>query len=66
MRRRARQLALSLLDLGEDVEAAERQLMRWNFHPAMCREAIDWASERRGSALAAAGAASGAPAGDAA
>ena len=35
MRRRGRQLALSLLELGEDLEAAERQLLRWRYHPAL-------------------------------
>ncbi|MGH9156260.1 MAG: hypothetical protein ACRD1K_10600 [Acidimicrobiales bacterium] len=42
-RRRGRQLALSLLELGEDLEAAERQLLRWRYHPAMAREAAAWA-----------------------
>ncbi|MGH9265775.1 MAG: hypothetical protein ACRD1D_13890 [Acidimicrobiales bacterium] len=47
-RRRARRLALSLLELGEDAEAAEQQLTRWRFHPALCREATAWAVERHG------------------
>ena len=42
-RRRGRQLALSLLELGEDVEEAERQLLRWRYHPALAREAVGWA-----------------------
>jgi hypothetical protein len=46
MRKRARRLALSLLELGEDVEATERQLLRWKFHPAMAREAAAWAWAR--------------------
>lgn len=46
MRHRARQLALSLLELGEDLEAGEHQLLRWNFHPALAREAATWAWER--------------------
>jgi len=50
LRRRARQLALSLLELGEDLEAGERQLLRWNFHPALAREAAAWAWERHCSA----------------
>jgi hypothetical protein len=41
-RRRARKLALSLIALGEDVEGSERQLMRWHFHPAICRDAALW------------------------
>lgn len=51
-RRRARRLALSLLELGEDPDATERQLVRWKFHPALSREATAWADERHGSALA--------------
>jgi hypothetical protein len=50
-RRRARRLALSLLELGEGVDDAERQLARWKFHPALCREAAAWAAERHGQAL---------------
>lgn len=45
-RRRSRRLALSLVELGEDVEATEHQLARWKFHPALCREAAAWAVER--------------------
>lgn len=51
-RRRARRLALSLLELGEDVDAAERQLLRWKFHPGLCRESAAWASERHRRAVA--------------
>ena len=50
--RRARRLALSLVELGEDVEATERQLLRWRFHPALCREATRWAWEHHAAALA--------------
>jgi hypothetical protein len=49
-RRRARRLALSLLELGEDLEDAERQLVRWKFHPALSREAAAWAEHRHGQA----------------
>lgn len=42
-RGRARQLALSLLQLGEDPRSAERQLHRWRFHPAVANEAVRWA-----------------------
>ena len=48
LRRRCRLLALSLLELGEDVEAAERQLLRWRYHPALAREAAVWAWDRTG------------------
>ncbi len=52
---RARRLALSLLELGEDTEAAERQLHRWKFHPAVANGAVRWAADRhRGAAEAAA------------
>jgi hypothetical protein len=50
-RRRARRLALSLLELGEDLEATEQQLVRWKFHPALCREAAAWAEDRHGQAV---------------
>ena len=50
-RRRAARLALSLLELGEDVEATEHQLARWKFHPTLCREATAWAAERHGQAV---------------
>lgn len=53
LRRRARQLALSLLELGEDREAGERQLLRWKFHPALAREAAEWAWDRHCRARAA-------------
>ena len=46
MRERARGLALSLLELGEDPAAAEQQLHRWRFHPAVAHEAMRWALDR--------------------
>jgi len=51
LRRRSRRLALSLLELGEDLEETERQLMRWKFHPALCRESAAWAWDRHKAAL---------------
>lgn len=53
-RRRGRQLALSLVELGEDPEEAERQLLRWRYHPALAREAVVWAWQAHQSALGAA------------
>jgi hypothetical protein len=50
-RRRARRLALSLLELGEDLEATEHQLVRWKFHPTLCRDAVGWAAERHAQSL---------------
>lgn len=56
LRRRSRQLALSLLELGEDPEEVERQLLRWRYHPALSREAVEWAVDRhREAAVAQAG-----------
>jgi len=52
-RRRGRQLALSLLELGEDIEEAERQLLRWRYHPALVQEAVSWAVAAHRSAAAA-------------
>ena len=47
MRERARGLALSLLELGEDTEATERQLHSWRLHPAIAHEAVAWALAHR-------------------
>lgn len=43
IRRRCRQLALSLAGIGEDREAIERQLLRWGYHPALAYECAGWA-----------------------
>ena len=59
-RRRSRQLALSLLELGEEAEEVERQLMRWRYHPAMANESVTWALQRHRHACAAAAAAAAA------
>src|SRR5688572_15704318 len=47
LRERARGLALSLLELGEDAEATERQLHGWRLHPAIAHEAVAWAVQHR-------------------
>jgi hypothetical protein len=47
MRERARGLALSLLELGEDPSSAEQQLHRWRFHPAVAHEAMRWAIDHQ-------------------
>jgi hypothetical protein len=49
-RRRARRLALSLLETGHDPEAVERELHRWRYHPALASEAATWAHERHRAA----------------
>jgi len=43
MQQRARSLALSMLQLGEDNLSVERQLHRWRFHPAVAHDALRWA-----------------------
>jgi len=53
-RTRGRRLALSLFELGEGVETAEAQLLRWRFPPAVAREATAWAWRRHADARAAA------------
>jgi hypothetical protein len=47
VRRRAQQLAVGLVDLGEDIEATELQLHRWRFHPALAHEVATWAWAQR-------------------
>ncbi|MGI8794250.1 MAG: hypothetical protein ACR2H3_13930 [Acidimicrobiales bacterium] len=51
MRRRARRLALSALQLGLDRDEVERQLMQWRFHPAICFESAEWAWEQHEAAV---------------
>jgi hypothetical protein len=51
-RRRARCLALVLLEEGVDAAHAERVLATTGFHPAICRDAVQWAQSRRRDALA--------------
>jgi len=46
LRRRCRRLALSLVELGEDLEGTERQLFRWKFHPALAHQSAAWAWQR--------------------
>lgn len=53
-RRRGRHLALSLVELGENREDAERQLLRWRYHPDVASDAAEWAWERHRTALDAA------------
>lgn len=46
LKERARLLALSMLELGEDTASVEHQLHRWRFHPAMAHDALRWALAR--------------------
>lgn len=50
---RARQLALTLLQLGEDIDATERQLATWRVDDTVASEAVRWAHDRHAAALAA-------------
>lgn len=43
---KARRLALSLLELGEDADGTERQLRHWRFPQLMASEATAWALGR--------------------
>lgn len=49
-RLRARRLALTLFELGENAASTERQLHRWHFHPSLAFDATRWALERHRSA----------------
>jgi hypothetical protein len=44
--RRARQLALTLLQLGENRQAVSRQLEQWRVPPLLTDRAVRWASRR--------------------
>jgi hypothetical protein len=46
VRRQAKSLALTLLELDPDASAVEQRLASWNVHPAVAREAAGWALER--------------------
>ncbi len=51
--RQARRLALSLLELGEELESAERWLVRWKYQPVVAHRAAAWAWAQHLAALAA-------------
>ena len=46
LQRRARRLALSLFETGDDPESVERELHRWRYHPALAADATRWALDR--------------------
>jgi hypothetical protein len=54
MRRRSRLLALSMIEMGEDREAAEYRLMEMQYHPALAHDAAGWAWDRHRAALSSA------------
>lgn len=53
--RRARRLALGLLEVGESLETVEHQLHQWRIHPAMAHDAVRWAVAHHIEAAADAG-----------
>ena len=50
-RRRARRLAFTLFEQGDDLDHVERTLHGIGFHPALCRESAQWAYDRHRCAL---------------
>jgi hypothetical protein len=52
---KARRLALTLLELGESLEAAERQLATWHIDGPAAQRALRWATQRRDHTAIAAG-----------
>ena len=51
-RRRARRMAFTLFEQGEDLDRVERTLLGIGFHPSVCRESAEWAHERHRMAFA--------------
>jgi hypothetical protein len=47
-RRRARRVAVTLIEQGDEVDQVERALASVGFHPSVCRDAAQWARERVG------------------
>ena len=43
VQRRARRLALGLVECGDALDDAELQLGRWRFHPSIAADAVRWA-----------------------
>ena len=43
LRKRARRLALGLVECGDRVDDAELQLGQWRFHPSIAADAVRWA-----------------------
>ena len=50
-RARARRIAFTLLEQGDDPDHVERVLHGVGFHPALCRDSAQWAYERHRTAL---------------
>lgn len=54
-RRRARRVALALLEQGDDFDHVERVLFATGYHPTVCHDAARWAWQRHRDAADAAG-----------
>jgi hypothetical protein len=54
IRRRGRLLALSMIEMGDDLEGAEHRLLDMRYHPALAHDAAAWAWQRHRAALASA------------
>jgi len=50
-RQRARRVAFTLLEQGDDPDHVERVLHAMGFHPSLCHESARWAYERHRAAL---------------
>jgi len=55
VRRRGRLLALSMIEMGDDLEGAEHRLLELRYHPALAYDAAGWAWQRHRAARVAAG-----------
>jgi hypothetical protein len=55
LRRRGRLLALSMIELGDDLESAVHRLLEMRYHPTLAHDAAGWAWARHRAALASAG-----------
>ncbi len=53
-RKRARRLAFTLFEQGDEVGGVERTLLGIGFHPSVCRESALWAYDRHMTAFSAA------------
>ena len=50
MRRRAANQALGIVRAGGSIEDVERALIRWKYHPSLCRSLAEWAWRQHGLA----------------
>lgn len=53
LRRRGRLLALSMIEMGDDLEGAEQRLLDMRYHPGLAHDAAGWAWQRHNAAAAA-------------